>query len=119
MVCDKLTEWLFRMEVISILQRARSELPPSVKWTCILTLPAVLLVVLLSAMLGGIEGSGGLPLTNAVAPYLVVDQFFQVHQLSTFVAYTFAVVIEWAYLFVIVFIFRMVFPPLLRMFTGQ
>jgi hypothetical protein len=38
------------MEMTGILQRARSELPPSAKWTCILALPA------------------------AVAPYLAVER---------------------------------------------
>ena len=103
----------------SILQRARSELPQSVKWTCILALPAVVLVVLISAMMGGIHGYGGLPLTIAVAPYLALDQLFQIHLLSTYVAFFIVLVIEWTYLFVIVFIFRIVSPSLLRVFTGQ
>jgi hypothetical protein len=103
----------------SILRRARSELPLSAKWTCILAIPALIAVVLISAMLGGIEGSGGLPLTIAVAPYMAFDRIFQIHLLGTFVAYLCVAVIEWIYLFVIVFVSRMAFPSLLRMFTGQ
>jgi hypothetical protein len=65
----------------------RSELPRSAKWTCILVIPTVILVVLVSAMLGGTEGSGGLPLTIAIAPYTAVDKVLQVHLLGPFVEY--------------------------------
>jgi hypothetical protein len=107
------------MKMTGIFQRARSELSPSAKWTCILALPAVVLVVLISAMMGGIHRHGGLPLTVAVAPYLAFDHLFQIHLLTTFVAYFFVIVIEWTYLFIIIFMVRLVLPPLLRIFTGQ
>ena len=93
----------------ALFTRVWTEVKPAAKWTCILALPAVAVVLLASAFLGGIHGRGGIPLMLAYAPFIALDKFFHVRLAETPLNWIAVAAIEWLYLFIIIFLFRTFF----------
>lgn len=89
--------------------RARNELRSAAKWTFILVLPAIALVLLASVLLGGLHGHGGMPLMIAYAPFIALDKVFHVRLAESPLNWFVVAVIEWLYLFILVLAFRMLF----------
>jgi hypothetical protein len=93
----------------ALFHRVRTELKPAVKWTFILALPAVAMVLLAIFLLGGIHGRGGLPLMIAYAPFIALERVFRVHMAETPLNWFVVAVIEWTYLFLLILVFRLIF----------
>jgi hypothetical protein len=81
----------------------------SAKWTCILAIPAVLVVLIVSAILGGIHGRGGLPLEVAYAPMIGLEKITHTRLADTPLTWVLTIAIEWTYLFVVVLLSRALF----------
>lgn len=78
----------------------------SAKWTCILAVPAFVAVMGASAILGGIEGHGQLPLTIAIAPIIALETVAHVKLSGGPLTWAVTIALEWLYLFSAVTVWR-------------
>ena len=85
---------------------ALRDLMVSAKWTCILAIPAVLVVLGASAALGGIHGRGQLPLVIAYAPIIALDTVAHIKMSGGLLTWLITIVIEWIYLLLAVTVIR-------------
>lgn len=102
------------LEMNNVQRPVVGDLKASAKWTCILAIPAVLVVLGVSVMLGGIHGHGQLPLTIAYAPIIALQTVAHVDLSGGPLTWVVTIIIEWLYLFLAVTVFRTVWNILDR-----
>jgi hypothetical protein len=90
------------------------DLTVSARWTCILAVPAVLVVLAASVLLGGIHGNGQLPLMIAYAPIIALETVARIKLSGGPLTWIITVVMEWIYLFLAVTVFRALWSRLDR-----
>lgn len=82
----------------------KNELAASAKWSGILFLPVVILIVCVFGALGGIHGDGKLLFLVTLAPVMGIERF--VDGASPVVVWPAIVVVEWFYFFLLVALLR-------------